>query len=121
MCLQSKVLEPSPFEHLLFALVENLTPWEAVLCNSSAGNLPILAQEYFKGGLAGIVNCDSDPAVEHRPGDPEWFHAGVELRYISADLLHQNAVDPHEFAQRTGRGCVPHHAGFLFDGQWSRL
>lgn len=119
MCLQSKAFDPAAFEQLLFALVEKLAPWEAVLCNSSADNLPILAQECFKGGLTGIVNCDADPAVEYRPGDPEWFHvAGVELRYISEDLLKRNAVDPHEFAQRTGRGCVPHHDGFLFDGQW---
>ena len=119
MCLKSKVFDPTAFEQLLFALVEKLAPREAVLCNSSADNLPILAQECFKGGLTGILNCDSDPAVEYRPGDPEWFHvAGVELRYISADLLSKNALDPHEFARRTGRRLRPHRAGFLFDGQW---
>jgi hypothetical protein len=49
----------------------------------NADDLPVLDHEWCKGGLGASVNCDVEPPVTVRPGDPAWFReAGVERRFL---------------------------------------
>ena len=107
------------FENVFRGLVYQLRPQEVALRLSNADDLPVFAREWCKGGLKASVNCDVEPPVTFRPGDPEWFReAGVERRFISRRLLEEESVAPTDFATRTGRICSPASAGFVFDGGW---
>jgi hypothetical protein len=108
------------FEDLFRVIVEQLQPQECSLVASNADDLPIFAQEWCKGGIGVCVNCDSEPMIEFRPGDPGWFREkGVERRYVSQRLLSRQSVDPVTFASRTGRIYTRTRTGFTFDGGWA--
>jgi hypothetical protein len=50
------------------------------------------------------VNCDVEPPVTVRTGDPARFReAGVERRFLGQRLLRKRSVDPIAFAAETDR------------------
>jgi hypothetical protein len=109
------------FEDLFRAIVEGLNPHECSLIASNADDIPIFAQQWCQGGLQACVDCDSEPPVVVRPGDPDWVRfAGAEYRFVSRQLLTRESVDPFAFAAQTGRVCSPLAEGFLFDSGWER-
>jgi hypothetical protein len=110
------------FENVFRDLVEQLRPHEVALRVSSAFDLPVSAQEWCRGGLCANVNCDVEPPVTVRPGDPEWFReVGVERRFISRRLLAKQSVDPSAFAAQTRRICSRMSGGYVFDGGWDAI
>jgi len=107
------------FEDVFQDLIDELRPQEVALRRSNADDLPIFARKWCRGGLKAIVDCDVEPPVTSRPGDPEWFRdAGVERRFISRCLLEAESVDAMDFAAQTGRRSSPAPVGYVFDGGW---
>lgn len=106
-------------ENVFQDLIDQLQPQEVALRLSNADDLPVFARDWCKDGLKASVNCDTEPPVTVRPGDPEWFReVGVERRFVSRRLLEERSVAPMAFAARTGRLCSPASAGYVFDGGW---
>ncbi|HEU0121560.1 MAG TPA: hypothetical protein VFQ91_13610 [Bryobacteraceae bacterium] len=107
------------FESLFREVIEQLQPIECVLCNTNVDTLPCLAHSSYRGGITAIVNCNVEPPVELRPGQPGWFEAlGIELRYFSGHLLDQHAIDPAVRASQFAQTFMPVGDGFVFDGGW---